>query len=53
MVMGADRATLGRLTDQAFPEIWRGESYRRFREALQSNSPPDVCAGCSEYRGVF
>src|SRR3954470_12484715 len=53
MVMGSDRATLGRLGERSFGEIWDGEAYRRFRRALPSDDPPDVCAGCSEYRGVF
>jgi radical SAM protein with 4Fe4S-binding SPASM domain len=53
MVMGSDRATLGRLGEHSFGEIWDGEAYRRFRSALLSDDPPDVCAGCSEYRGVF
>jgi radical SAM protein with 4Fe4S-binding SPASM domain len=53
MVMGSDRATLGRLADQAFTEIWGGEAYRAFRRALMTSKPPDVCAGCSEYHGVF
>src|SRR3954452_6861884 len=53
MVMGSDRATLGRLGERPFPEIWQGDAYRAFRRALLSEHPPDVCAGCSEYRGVF
>src|SRR3954462_1299344 len=53
MVMGSDRATLGRLGERSFGEIWDGEAYRRFRSALLSDDPPDVCAGCSEYHGVF
>jgi radical SAM protein with 4Fe4S-binding SPASM domain len=53
MVMGSDRATLGRLGERPFAEIWHGEAYRAFRRALLSRTPPDVCAGCSEYRGVF
>jgi radical SAM protein with 4Fe4S-binding SPASM domain len=53
MVMGSDRATLGRLAEAPFTEIWHGEAYRRFRRALLTSDPPDVCAGCSEYRGVF
>jgi MoaA/NifB/PqqE/SkfB family radical SAM enzyme len=53
MVMGSDRATLGRLGEQPFAEIWRGDAYRRFRRGLLTGNPPDVCAGCSEYRGVF
>ncbi len=53
MVMGADRATLGRLAEQPFTEIWHSPAYRRFRRALTTDDPPDVCAGCSQYRGVF
>jgi radical SAM protein with 4Fe4S-binding SPASM domain len=53
MVMGSDRATLGRLSERPFAEIWRGEAYQAFRRGLLSDRPPDVCAGCSEYRGVF
>jgi MoaA/NifB/PqqE/SkfB family radical SAM enzyme len=53
MVMGSDRATLGRLGEQSFADIWRGPAYRRFRRGLLAGDPPDVCAGCSEYRGVF
>ncbi|HYF28303.1 MAG TPA: radical SAM protein [Baekduia sp.] len=53
MVMGSDRATLGRLQDDAFDAIWHGEAYRRFRRGLLDGSPPEVCAGCSVYRGVF
>src|SRR4051794_1094403 len=53
MVMGSDRATLGRLADAPFGEIWHGDAYRSFRRALRSSRPPDVCAGCSQYRGVF
>src|SRR4051794_11246485 len=53
MVMGSDRATLGRLSEQPFAEIWGGDAYRRFRRGLLTGKPPDVCAGCSEYRGVF
>jgi radical SAM protein with 4Fe4S-binding SPASM domain len=53
MVMGSDRATLGRLRERPFPEIWQDEAYRRFRRALLSPEPPDVCAGCSQYRGLF
>ena len=53
MVMGSDRATLGRIEEQPFGEIWHGDAYRRFRRALASAEPPEVCVGCSEYRGVF
>jgi radical SAM protein with 4Fe4S-binding SPASM domain len=54
MVMGADRAVLGRLEEHNFATIWRGAEYRAFRKRLLGNAtPPDVCAGCSLYRRVF
>ena len=53
MVMGSDRATLGDLHAAGFEEIWRGASYARFRERLLTDDPPEVCRGCSLYRGLF
>jgi MoaA/NifB/PqqE/SkfB family radical SAM enzyme len=54
MVMGADRAVLGEVDGPGgFGRVWRSEPYRRFREALLGDEPPDVCRGCSMYRGVF
>jgi radical SAM protein with 4Fe4S-binding SPASM domain len=53
MVMGADRAVLGHLAERPFDEIWDGEEYREFRRGLVDGDPPDVCRGCSLYRGVF
>lgn len=53
MVMGSDRATLGRLEGKSFSEIWQGESYQRFRAALLTDEPPPVCRGCAMYRGTF
>ena len=54
MVMGADRAVLGRLDERGFTEIWGSEPYRDFRLALTGDAtPPEVCAGCSLYRRVF
>jgi radical SAM protein with 4Fe4S-binding SPASM domain len=53
MLMGGDRAVLGDLASASFPVIWRGASYEAFRAALGTESPPDVCRGCSQYRGVF
>lgn len=54
MVMGSDRATLGDLREDGFDAIWRGDAYRTFRERLLTpGDPPDVCRGCSLYRGVF
>jgi radical SAM protein with 4Fe4S-binding SPASM domain len=53
MVMGSDRATLGRIGTHTFARIWHGEEYRRFRARLLSEDPPEVCVGCALYRGVF
>jgi radical SAM protein with 4Fe4S-binding SPASM domain len=53
MVMGSDRATLGDLESASFGEIWAGSGYSEFRRQLQTDTPPDVCRGCSLYRGVF
>jgi radical SAM protein with 4Fe4S-binding SPASM domain len=53
MVMGSDRATLGRLDESSFEEIWTGSAYEQFRERLLGDEPPDVCVGCSLYRRVF
>jgi radical SAM protein with 4Fe4S-binding SPASM domain len=53
MVMGADRAVLGDTRQRPFSAIWRGSEYRSFRAALETDEPPDVCRGCSLYRGVF
>jgi radical SAM protein with 4Fe4S-binding SPASM domain len=53
MVMGDDRATLGSLADSDLASVWHGEAYQAFRAALLTDEPPDVCRGCSLYRGTF
>ena len=53
MLMGGDRAILGDLGERSLAEIWRSPGYEAFRAALMTPSPPDVCRGCSMYRGVF
>jgi len=53
MVMGSDRATMGRLGDAPFERIWHSAPYRDFRAALLTDEPPEVCRGCSLYRRVF
>jgi MoaA/NifB/PqqE/SkfB family radical SAM enzyme len=53
MLMGGDRAILGDATRDGLPAVWRGERYEAFRAALTGPIPPDVCAGCAMYRGVF
>lgn len=53
MVMGEDRAILGDLRDDPFDAVWRGPAYRELRAALLTDEAPEVCRGCSMYRGVF
>lgn len=54
MVMGSDRATLGDLGKRSFARIWGAAEYRAFRDGLLTDDrPPEVCRGCSAYRGVF
>lgn len=53
MLMGADRGVLGDAASEGFAQVWHGELYRRFREGLLGDAPPDVCEGCSAYRGLF
>jgi MoaA/NifB/PqqE/SkfB family radical SAM enzyme len=43
---GYDGFTLGDATQQSLREIWNGERYRHFREALLSDKPAPACAGC-------
>jgi MoaA/NifB/PqqE/SkfB family radical SAM enzyme len=43
---GYDSFTLGDATQQSLREIWNGERYRAFRQALLSDDPPPSCAGC-------
>jgi MoaA/NifB/PqqE/SkfB family radical SAM enzyme len=53
MVMGADRAVLGDASERGFAAVWRDAPYADFRARLADGDPPDVCRGCSLYRGLF
>jgi MoaA/NifB/PqqE/SkfB family radical SAM enzyme len=43
---GYEHYTLGDATQQTLQDIWNGEAYRGFREALLSDKPPTACASC-------
>ena len=43
---GYENYTLGDATQQTLREIWSGEAYGSFRDALLSDAPPSACAGC-------
>jgi Iron-sulfur cluster-binding domain len=33
--------------------VWNGPGYQAFRDALSSDSPPEVCRSCAVYSGTF
>ena len=37
---------LGNLLERSLEEIWWGDRYLGFREAIQTESPPECCRGC-------
>ena len=39
-------AILGNLFERPLAEIWSGDAYRAFRQAHQSDEPPEPCRGC-------
>ena len=43
---GYENYTLGDATQQSLRDIWNGDAYRSFREALLSDKPPSACASC-------
>jgi len=53
MVATPDRINFGSMASEGVVRIWKGEEYRRFREQLASETPPEVCRGCAVYRGAF
>lgn len=53
MVATPDRATLGDMAASGVDAVWNGPEYRAFRDALSSETPPEVCRSCSIYSGTF
>jgi len=53
MVATPDRANFGSVAEEGIAAIWQGEGYERFRDALASESPPEICRSCAIYNGTF
>lgn len=53
MVATPDRITLGNMADMGAQAVWSGEPYQAFRDALSSETPPEVCRSCAIYSGTF
>ena len=41
-----DAIVLGNLFEQSLADIWWGDRYGDFREAIQTTTPPPCCRGC-------
>jgi MoaA/NifB/PqqE/SkfB family radical SAM enzyme len=53
MVSTPDRISLGNMAREGVGATWHGEPYQAFRDALASDTPPEVCRSCSLYQGKF
>jgi MoaA/NifB/PqqE/SkfB family radical SAM enzyme len=53
MVSTPDRANLGNMAAAGIDGVWNGPLYQAFRSALRSGNPPEICRGCSIYKGTF
>lgn len=53
MVATPDRVNFGNMGREGVVRIWNNDAYRKFRERLASDDPPEICRGCAVYRGTF
>jgi radical SAM protein with 4Fe4S-binding SPASM domain len=53
MVATPDRIHFGDMNKDGVAKVWNNEAYERFREQLDSDTPPEVCRSCALYAGTF
>ncbi len=53
MVATPDRANFGNMAQEGVEVVWNNAEYNTFRQALDSDTPPEICAACSIYKGTF
>jgi MoaA/NifB/PqqE/SkfB family radical SAM enzyme len=53
MIATPDRCTLGDMSSTSVDQVWNGRPYQNFRDALGSESPPEICSSCAIYQGIF
>lgn len=53
MVATPDRMNFGSMAERGVEAVWNSPEYEKFRDALGSETPPEVCRTCSIYRGTF
>lgn len=53
MIATPDRAHFGNVFVRGVSDVWNSAEADEFRRRLDSGDPPDLCASCSVYKGVF
>jgi radical SAM protein with 4Fe4S-binding SPASM domain len=53
MVSTPDRFNFGSMAEQGVEPVWNGQAYESFRDALSTETPPEVCRSCAIYAGTF
>jgi MoaA/NifB/PqqE/SkfB family radical SAM enzyme len=53
MVSTPDRIHFGDMPALGAEAVWNSDGYRAFREALSTDTPPEVCRSCAIYEGTF
>jgi radical SAM protein with 4Fe4S-binding SPASM domain len=53
MIATPDRLQFGNVFEQGVTHVWNSPTADNFRRRLDSDDPPDLCAACSVYKGVF
>jgi MoaA/NifB/PqqE/SkfB family radical SAM enzyme len=53
IVSTPDRIHFGSMAEQGAAAVWNSRAYQAFRDALSTESPPEVCRSCAIYSGTF
>jgi MoaA/NifB/PqqE/SkfB family radical SAM enzyme len=48
----AATAVLGNVIREGVVHVWQNDAYRRFRDRLASDEPPEICRTCPVYLGA-
>ena len=53
MIATPDRFQFGNVLMDSALDVWNGDKAEEFRRRLDSDDPPDLCASCAVYKGIF
>ncbi len=53
MIATPDRFQFGNVLTDRVVDVWNGDKAEEFRRRLDSDDPPDLCASCAVYKGIF